>query len=250
VILTQAMRTLAGPATGGETYYSLLAGLPWMEAGAALTVLALGMALLGGRARPDRRVTAVAVAAAAGVALTPFGLALGPAHPMTLVLALNTVVAIGLSLAPGLAARTTWGGWTGLIALVLGIGAVAQAFAPATAFLFLWPGLLAAAVAALAAWLDPGLTRPRSLGPVAAAGAVGGAWLIGMAHPIFLGIGLDLPGVLVLIGLLVMSLVRPLSPERGAVRPWLMAALAVLVLAGGLSLAARTAEPAPPDAHG
>jgi hypothetical protein len=47
-----------------------------------------------------------------------------------------------------------------------------------------------------------------------------------------------------------MSLVRPLSPERGAVRPWLMAALAVLVLAGGLSLAARTAEPAPPAAHG
>lgn len=252
LILTQAMRTLAGPATRGETYYSLLAGLPWMEAGAALTVLALGMAVLGGRARPDRRVTAGAVAVAAIVAVTPFVLALGPAHPMTLALSVIALIAVGLSLAPSLAARTAWGGWTGLIALVLGIGAVAQLFAPATAFLFLWPGLVAAATAALAALLDPGLIRARSLAPVALAAVIGGAWLIGMAHPIFLGIGLDLPGALVVIGLLVMSLVRPLSPERGAVRPWLMAALAVLVLGGALSLAARTAEPmAPPAAsHG
>ena len=122
---------------------------------------------------------------------------------------------------------------------------VAQTVAPQTAFLFLWPGLLAASVAAVAAFADPGLTRPRSLAPVAIAAVVGGGWLVGLAHPVFLGIGLDLPGVLALIGLLVLMLVRPLSPERGAIRPWLMAALAVLVLGGALSFAARIAEPAP-----
>jgi hypothetical protein len=56
---------------------------------------------------------------------------------------------------------------------------------------------------------------------------------------------MDLPGVLVLMGLLVLMLARPLSPERGAVRPWLMAALAVLVLGGALSGWARIALPMP-----
>ncbi|HZW15105.1 MAG TPA: M20/M25/M40 family metallo-hydrolase [Brevundimonas sp.] len=241
LVLTQAVRTLAGPmaarAESADAYYALLARLPWMEAGAALTVLALGMAVLGGRSRPDRRVTAGAIAAAAVLAL-----ALGGLSPVVIGAA---VIAIGLSLAPGLTTRTVWGGWTGLIVLVLVIGALAQTVAPQTAFLFLWPGLLAAGVAALAAFLDPGLTRARSLAPVAAVAVAGGGWLVGMAHPLFLGIGLDLPGVLALIGLLALMLVRPLSPERGAVRPWLMAALAVLALGGALSFAARIAEPAP-----
>lgn len=241
LVLTQAVRTLAGPmaarAESADAYYTLLARLPWMEAGAALTVLALGMAVLGGRSRPDRRVTAGAIAAAAVLAL-----ALGGLNPIVIGAA---VIAIGLSLAPVSAARTVWGGWTGLIALILGLGAVAQTLAPQTAFLFLWPGLLAAGVAGLAAFADPGLTRARSLAPIAIAAVVGGGWLVGLAHPVFLGIGLDLPGVLALLGLLVLMLVRPLSPERGAVRPWLMAALAVLVLGGALSFAARSAEPAP-----
>lgn len=244
LVLTQAVRTLAGPMSGraesAEAYYTLLARLPWMEAGAALTVLALMMALLGGRGRPDRRITAVALALAAVVAL---GLG-GFGNPVVIVASL---VAIGLSLAPGLAARTVWGGWTGLIALVLFIGLAAQAVAPETAFLFLWPGLLAAAGAALAAFLDPGLTRTKSLAPLAAAAAVGGAWLIGLAHPVFLGIGMDMPGVLVLLGLLGLMLVRPLSPERGAVRPWLMAALAVLVLGAAMSGWARIASPMPAE---
>jgi hypothetical protein len=246
LVLTQAVRTLAGPmaerAESAAAYYALLARLPWMEAGAGLTVLALGMAVLGGRARPDRRITAGAVALAAVLALT-----LGGWSPLILGAA---VVAIGLSLAPGLAARTAWGGWTGLIALALLFGLLAQAVAPQTAFLFLWPGLLAAAAAAVAAFLDPGLTRPRSLVPATVAATLGGAWLIGLSHPVFLGIGMDLPGVLALLGLLVLMLVRPLSPERGAVRPWLMIALAVLVLGGGLSFAGRLAEPTPPAASG
>lgn len=250
LVLTQAVRTLAGPMSGraesAEAYYTLLGRLPWMETGAALTVLALMMAVLGGRGRSDRRIAAAALAAAAVAALALGGLA----NPVVIVAAL---IAIGLSLLPGLAAKTVWGGWTGLIALVLVSGLAAQAFAPETAFLFLWPGLLAAVAAALASVLDPGLTRAKSLAPIAVAAAVGGAWLIGLAHPVFLGVGMDLPGVLVLLGLLGLMLVRPLSPERGAVRPWLMAALAVLVLGATLSGWARIAAPMlaePPAAEG
>jgi hypothetical protein len=244
LVLTQAVRTLAGPMSGraesAEAYYTLLGRLPWMETGAALTVLALMMAVLGGRGRSDRRIAAAALAAAAVAALALGGLA----NPVVIVAAL---IAIGLSLLPGLAAKTVWGGWTGLIALVLVSGLAAQAFAPETAFLFLWPGLLAAVAAALASVLDPGLTRAKSLAPIAVAAAVGGAWLIGLAHPVFLGVGMDLPGVLVLLGLLGLMLVRPLSPERGAVRPWLMAALAVLVLGAALSGWARIAAPMPAE---
>ncbi|MBU1385066.1 MAG: M20/M25/M40 family metallo-hydrolase [Alphaproteobacteria bacterium] len=240
LVLTQAVRTLAGPMAqrteSADGYYLLLARLPWMEAGAALSVLALIMAVLGGRARPDRRVTAGALTVAA-----VFALALGGPSPIVIG---AVVVAAGLSLYPGLAARTVWGGWTGLIALVLGLGGVAQTLAPQTAFLFLWPGLLAAAVAAAAAFADPGLTRPRSLAVIAVGAVLGGGWLVALAHPVFLGIGLDLPGVLALLGLLSLMLVRPLSPERGLVRPWLMAALAVLALGAAVSFSARIAEPA------
>lgn len=246
LVLTRAVRTLAGPmshrAESADAYYTLLGRLPWMEAGAALTVLALAMALMGGRGRPDRRVSAGAVALAAVAALVLGGI--------DAIVVGAAVVAIGLSLFPGLAPRTVWGGWSGLIALVLLIGALAQTVAPETAFLFLWPGLLAAAAAAAAAVLDPGLTRARSLVPVAVAAVLGGGWLIGLAHPVFLGIGMDMPGVLVLMGLLALMLARPLSPERGMVRPWLMAALAVLVLGGALSWSARIAEPMPaPTEH-
>ena len=51
----------------------------------------------------------------------------------------------------------------------------------------------------------------------------------------------------VLMGLLVLMLARPLSPERGMVRPWLMAALAVLVLGAAISGWAQVARPMPAE---
>lgn len=119
----------------------------------------------------------------------------------------------------------------------------AQAVAPEAAFLFVWTGLLAALTAAVAAFADPGLTRARSLAPIAVAAVLAGGWIAGLSHTVFLGIGMDLPGVLVLMGLLVLMFIRPLSPERATARPLLMAALAVLLVGGGLSFTARTAEP-------
>lgn len=242
LVLTQLVRLLAGPivvrADNADAYYVLLGRLPWMEAGAALTVLALALALLGGRTRLDRRIVAGAVAVAAVLALV-----LGGLNPMVIGAA---VIAVGLSLFPGLAARSTWGGWTGLIALILIVATAAQATAPEAAFLFVWTGLLAVVAAVFAAFLDPGLTGPRSLVPAAVAAVLGSGWVMGLSHTVFLGIGMDLPGVLAVLGLLVLMLVRPLSPERGLSRPLLIAAAAALILAGGLSVTARITEPMAP----
>lgn len=239
-VLTHAVRLLAGPIMSRPqspaTYYDLLERMPWMEAATALTVLALVLALLAGRSRTDRRIMAGLMAVATLVVLMFEGL--------------NNVIVLGagvaataLSFFPGLASRSTWGGWLGLIALVLGIGFVAQMLAPTTAFLFLWPALLAGVVAAAAAWFDPGLTRPRSLVPATIAAALGAGWLMSLAHPVFLGIGMDLPGVLALLALIGLIFIRPLSPETGAARPLMIAAVVVLMVAAGLSAYAQHAEP-------
>ena len=249
-VLAQAVRLLAGPMTAraasADVYYTLLARLPWMEAATALAVLAVALLLLAGRDRIDRR----AGAAVIGVA-TVATLAVGGFNVVILVLAL---LSLGLTLAPGLASRTVWGGWLGLIALTFGLGLVVQTVAPEAALIFVWPGLLAAVAAAITAVSGPGLDRPAGLAPSAVAGVVGGAWLFGMAHFVFLGVGIDLPAAMALIGLLVLMLVRPLAPAAGMVRVVLIGAAACLLVAGGLSAAARWAEPtavtSPPAATG
>tara|TARA_R110002051_G_scaffold118372_3_gene192111 strand:- start:156 stop:2048 length:1893 start_codon:yes stop_codon:yes gene_type:complete len=239
VVLAQAVRLLAGPMTAraasADVYYTLLARLPWMEAATALTVLAVGLVLLAGRDRIDRRAIAAVIAVA-----TVGALIFGGFNPVVLAMA---VLAIGLSLVPGLASRTVWGGWLGLIALTLVLGLIVQTLAPEAALIFVWPGLLAAAAAAITAFAGPELNRPAGLAPSAVAGVLGGAWLIGMAHFVFLGVGIDLPGAMALIGLLVLILVRPLAPAAGMVRAVLIGAAACLLIACSLSAAARWAEP-------
>ena len=235
VVVAAAVRSLAGRAVAEGDYYTLLARLPWMEAGVALAVLAVALLLLAGRARLDRGVVASAVASAAALALLLSG--------VSPILIGAAVVAIGLSLAPGLAARTPWGGWTGLIGLVLIVAAAAQAAAPVAAFLFVWMGLFAALAALIAAFADPGLTRARSLAAPAIALVLAGGWIMSLSHTVFLGIGMDLPGVLALLGLLVLMFARPFNPERASARPLLIAALVVLAVGAGLSAGARVAEP-------
>lgn len=241
LVLAQAVRLLAGPMSSGaassETYYVLLHRLPWMEAGAVLTILALALLFLTGARRSRPRVIAGTVAV-----LTLLTLLIGGFSPVMLGAG---VIAAALSLWPVKATTTTWGAWLGLIALVFLLGCVVQGAAPEAALLFVWPALLAAVVAALAALISPGLTRPVGLIPAAVAGVLGGAWLMGLGHFVFLGVGMDLPGALALIGLLALLFLRPLSPPVSAVRPVLIGAAACLILACGLSLAARFAEPAP-----
>ena len=89
------------------------------------------------------------------------------------------------------------------------------------------------------------LRDPRALIPAAIATGIGGAWVVSLAHPVFLGIGMDLPAVLILMALLVLLFARPLAPEHA--RATLAAgAAACLILACGLSLTAVFAEPMPP----
>lgn len=243
LVVAQAVRVLAGPVgrriDTPDTYYTLLRRLPWMEAGVGLAVLAAALALLAGRARVGRRTLAAILIGAAVTASALGGL--------NAILIGATAVAVLLTFWPGGQDEPTWGGWLGLIVLVLIIGAVAQAFAPEAAFVFIWSGLAAALAAAASALIGARLERRGALIPAAVATIVTGGWMLGLGHFVFLGVGMDLPGALGVIALLIVVQARPLGPVGGrACRVLAVVGAACMVLACGVSLAARWAEPAPP----
>ena len=236
VVVGQAVRVLAGPVGGridsAETYYTLLRRLPLLEVGVSLAMLPLVLVAAGGRERIGQRVI-VGVVAAAAVLATALG-------GFSLLVVGAAVVAVGLSLWPSDEDRTTWGGWLGLIVLVLILGGLIQAVAPEAAFLFLWPGLIAALAAAIAAVIGARLTSWRALIPAAVATVAVGGWLLVQGHGVFLGVGMDLPGALGLIALLVVLTVRPLAPtSAGEVRVVSLLASAGLLLGCTVALAAR-----------
>jgi hypothetical protein len=247
VVVAQAARVLAGPVgqriDTSEIYYMMLRRLPWMEAGVGLAVLGAMLALMAGRALIGRRLLAGVVAAAAVLAT-----AMGGFNPLILG---SAAIAVVLSLWPGGEDETVWGGWLGAIVLVLMLGVLVQAFAPEAALLFVWIGLAAAFAAALAAVIGARLERGTALAPAAVATLIFGGWLAGLGHFVFLGVGLDQPGALGLIALLILALARPLAPARldatGAASPAVHTlaglAAAALILGCGLSMAARHAEP-------
>ncbi len=245
VILLQATRLLAGPmssrAASPDVYYTLLRRLPWMEAGAFLTILALALLFLIGARRSRPRMVAATIAV-----LTVLVLLIGGFDEKTgpVMFGAGFIAAI-LSLWPVKAPTSTWGGWLGLIALVFVFGCALQAAAPEAALLFVWPVLLAATAAALAALIDPGLTRPLGLLPAVVAVVLGGAWLLAVGHFVFLGVGMDMPGALALIALLVLLFARPLAPGTRATRLVLFAVAACLIAGVGLNLSALVLAPAP-----
>jgi len=238
------VRVLGGPigrrVDSPETYYTLLRRLPWMEAGVGLAMLAVVLILLAGRARMGRKLVAGVLVAAGLLAAI-----LGGFDPVG---AGALVVALALTFWPRGEDEGRWGGWLGLIGLVLLAGLVAQMAAPEAAHLLIWPGLAAALAAAATALIGARLTRWAALAPAAAAGVLVGGWLLGYGHGVFLGIGMDLPGALGLIALLLAMLVRPLAPGPTGARGLAIGAAVCLVLACGLSLGGRLAEPAPPPA--
>jgi len=240
IVVAQGVRVLAGPlssrAESSEVYYTLLRRLPWMEAGTGLAMASIALALLAGREALGRKVLAGVIVVAATTSLI-----LGGFNPVVLGAA---VIALGLSLWPQSAPKTVWGGWLGLIALIFVVGCAAQGAAPEAALILIWPGLLAAVAAAACALMGARLESPRSLIPAVVATVVGGAWILVMAHQVFLGVGMDFPGLLALMTVLVLLFLAPLAPRaRGTLAA---AAAACLILACGLSLTARFAEPAPP----
>lgn len=236
IVLGQAVRVLAGPVgsriASAETYYTLLRRLPLLEIGVALAVAGLVLALVAGRARIGRRVVAGVIAAAAIVATALGG--------FSILVVGAAVVAVLLSLWPAGEDETAWGGWLGLIVLVLVLGGAVQAVAPEAAFLLLWPGLVAALAAAMTAAIGATLTSWRALIPAAVATVVVGGWLLVQGHGVFLGVGMDMPGALGLIALLVVLMARPLAPKsaRGSRLLGVIAAVA-LIVGCGVALAAR-----------
>lgn len=244
LVLAQAVRVLGGPIgrriDSPETYYTLLRRLPWMEAGVGLAMLAVVLMLLAGRGRIGRRLVAGVLVVAGLLAAI-----LGGFDPVG---AGALVVALALTFWPRGEDEGGWGGWLGLISLVLLAGAVAQAAAPEAAHLLIWPALAAALAAAATALIGARLTRRAALAPPVAACVLVGGWLLGYGHGVFLGIGMDLPGALGLIALLLAMLVRPLAPGPKGARSLAVGAATCLVLACGLSLGGRAAEPAPPPA--
>jgi len=238
LVLAQAVRLLAGPiasrVTSADTYYVLLRRLPWIEGGAALTVLAVALAALAGRDIVGRKVLAGAIIVAAVAANL-----MGGFDP---IVTGASVVAVGLSLWSQAAPRSVWGGWLGLILLIGLMGTAIQALAPEAAFLLIWPALTAAAAAALSALIGARMVSAGSMIPAAIVGAVGGGWIVSLAHPVFLGIGMDYPAVLALLGLLILMFVRPLAPHQVR-RALAGCATACLIFACGVSMTARFEAP-------
>lgn len=239
LVVTAAFRLLAGPLYGSnlsiEDYYTLLARLPWIEAGAALGALATCLVVLAGRQAIGRVTLTAILAACAGLAL----ILSGPDSLPILGAALISLVLTWTVQSPS----SSHGGWIGLIVLVCILGGVVQALAPEAAFLLLWPALLASFTLAISTLLL-GRTSPLAASiPAGLATAVGGGWVVYMAHPVFLGIGMDLPGVFALLALLVLILAYPLGRSEQTRQVLAIAACLTLLLGASVNLASRWIVP-------
>lgn len=235
LILCQALRLLAAPLSGSGQYYILLRRLPWMEASAALAVLSLAFILMSGARAQYRRILGYGLAG-----LTLLVNLVGESSP--LMMGAGAVAAV-LSLWPGAASRTLWGGWIGGVILAFILGLILQAMAPQAALIMIWPVVLAVAIMCITATFSPALSEMRGLIAPAVATIIGGAWLLGYGHLVFLGIGISLPGALGLVGFLVLLFVRPLVPARDDYWMTILAVMFLLV-AMALSAGSRLAEPA------
>ncbi|WP_226635714.1 M20/M25/M40 family metallo-hydrolase [Brevundimonas poindexterae] len=231
-VLAQAVRLLAGPMTGrvqsADVYYTLLERLPWMEVATGLALVGAALITLAGTVGRGR----LAWMAVVGL----MGLLIQLMSGWQPVSAAMTVVAIVAAIPVAPPATSVWPRWLGLITLVMLMGTLAQFVLPEAAFLLLWPSTIAVGVAALVAVIDPDLSRARIALLPALATVIVGPWLLAMAHPVFLGIGMDLPGILALIALLWLSLAAPLAlmtPNSPGAGPWrgLTVAGAVLIVA-------------------
>ena len=249
-IAMQAVRVLGGPlesrAVSADMYYTLLRRLPLMEIGCTLAALAALFMLMGGRDAVARRATAAACAVLAVIAA-----ALGGSSGPTALIptAVLGVIAVAGALALPRPAMGL-GEPTGLVLLTLALGAILQAVAPGTAFVLLWPGLLAALAMAAHALIAQRVPARWSPAPSLIAAVLGGAWLLYMGHLVYLGIGSSLPAAGAALALPFAMLIAPLFQSLERPRPLMLAAAVCLALGAGVSLSARIVEPLPPPAAG
>ena len=226
--LLHLARRIATDGAGFLEQRSLLARISIWET--ALLLVGLGVLALAPRfaAQGRSRLTAGALALAAGAAALPFGW---------------DFAAVALGIAAGVAGIMTFGppvrvapAWTGVIVTALVVALVLQVAAPAAAFLVAWP-LLAACVLAVLTTLGAGSRTwlPPVAGLLVSVPVT--AWLLGYAHGVFLG--LDLPALLAIFAWLCALCLWPLAhgstpPSTGDSRFGLVASGAI---AAGLALA-------------
>jgi hypothetical protein len=144
----------------------------------------------------------------------------------------------------GLGSSRFWGVFAGVFAVLAVMAGAMQALAPMTAFLLAWP-LLAAAVLALAAALrwqgDWAASSWVIFAGVIAALAMG--QILYVAHPVILGIGLDLPEVVTLIVLMALPVLAPLLWPAADDQHQLPLAVVALAITVGLTLWLRATDP-------
>ena len=219
-----------------RNYYDRLAALPRLELQAAL--IGLAALVLAFSRWTIRARWAPLPAAVLLVAIAVHGKAFGFAIPVA-------VAAGGLAFLAVKKPVGTWAIWMGTALLVLLLALAAQVAAPTTTPLLAWPLLLTAAVAALAATLDPMLRKPPVLAVLAVAGAVSAAFVLGLAHLAFLGVGSELPMTMAAFLLLVSLAMAPLLRDAVPPRPAAVIALVLLLGAGGIALSVRLAPLSP-----
>jgi hypothetical protein len=230
VILMHFARRATGAQFGFLAQRFLLAQAPRWEAAVFLTGLGMLLLSIAETARGRRRVIALPLLAALLSCLT------GGLDVLALEMAAAAAVVGALAYGRPVSRPAAW---AGVLILLLVVGAVAQALAPAAAFVLAWPlaaGALAAAATALAA--RRGLA---SLIVLAILGAIGLAFAGGWAHLSYLS--LDLPELLGLPLLIALPAIWPLAqPEEGAPPARLVGP--ILIVAGlALTAAVRLNNP-------
>lgn len=196
-LLLTTLNALSG--SGGANYYDRLAALPRLEAIAALGVAALLMLLALFR-RQEARLLAIAPA----MALMWAGLLAG--GPLAALVPTALLAMIAAWFLP--AAQRDRG--SGATLLLLAAALLVQPWQPTAGPLLQWPLLLAGVAIAARAFL------PAAVGLAASAvcAAVGLGHLLAQAHFIFLGIGAEMPAVMILLLLAALPLLLPLWPDH------------------------------------
>jgi hypothetical protein len=208
-LLLTTINALSG--SGGANYYDRLAALPRLETIAALLIAALLVLVpLARRTEPPMIAIAPAMAVMwAGIFLD---------GPLVALLPLAILAMTAAWFLPdehdGAPAAATL--------LLLLAGTVVQALQPTAGPLLQWPLLLAAIAIAARSWLP----ERAGLAATAVCAAIGIGHLLAQAHFIFLGIGAELPAVMVILLFAALPLILPLLPN--AVPRWIPgAALAI-----------------------
>ena len=229
-LLLRLLNHLSG--TGrGSNYYDRLASIPMLEAQALLACLAvlIAAAVLP---RPAGRLQAALPA----LAMTALVLVIGGWSTTFFIVGL---IAAAAATATPRERPALWSGWLGLIGFVLQIASDAQIFAPTASPAVVWPLLVAAALAAATAALDPRLEKPATPWLITLPAALAAAHLLYLSHLTFLGIGAPLAEVMTVYLLLVALLVWPLAAALANRRTAALVAALLLVAAAATALWVR-----------